>query len=66
MEKAQLVPTAAGTSPPHREDLAQDVLMYPKPRLTGAQGISAAAPAAPQALPLSLPPSPATTGCWGG
>lgn len=67
MEKAQLVPTAAGPSPPHREDLAQDVLMYPNPRLTVHRAISAAAPAAcapPGPSPVTAPSS-ATTGCWG-
>lgn len=62
--------TAARTSPPRREDLAQDVLMYPEPSLTGAQGNLCCSPSClwpPQDLPLSLcsPPLPAT-GSWGG
>lgn len=62
--------TAAGTSPPRREDLAQDVLMYPEPSLAGAQGNLCCSPSClwpPQGIPLSLcsPPLPAT-GAWGG
>lgn len=65
--------TAAGTSPPRREDLAQDVLMYPEPSLTGAQGNLCCSPSClwpPQDLPLSLcsPPLPSHGGlgwlCW--
>lgn len=49
--------TAARPSPARREDLAQDVLMYPKPWLTGAQGNLCCSPSClwpPQDLPLSL------------
>lgn len=56
--------------PTRREDLAQDVLMYPEPSLTGAQGNLCCSPSClwpPQDLPFSLcsPPLPAT-GAWGG
>lgn len=63
--------TAAGTSPARREDLAQDVLMYPKPSLTGAQGNLCCSPnclwpAQDLPLPLCSPPLPATGSWWPG
>lgn len=59
--------TAARPSPARREDLAQDVLMYLKPWLTGAQGNLCCSPSClcpPQDLPLSLcsPALPARAG----
>lgn len=44
-------------------------LNVPNPWLTGAQGNLCCSPSClwpPQALPLSLPPSPVPKGCWGG
>lgn len=61
--------TAAGTSPPHREDLAQDVLKYPNPWLTGAQGNLCCSPSClwpPRPLPCHCPPALSPRGAWGG